>query len=551
MPNRYRHWRLFVIALAISSIAAVAIACGDDDGDTPTPSPTTPAAATGTPATGTAVATAPAVLKDLVVGIPGDTTNLDGDRANIGQASPNANIFDTLLVMTPDYRVLPHLAESYEFIEPNTWRFKLRKGVKFHDGSELTAADVAWTFDRVARAGGRAINAQEGGTKVIDDYTFEYTPSRTNLKIPLQVVHPIFGIHKAGSDPVTRPIGTGPFKFVSYTPRESLRVERFADYWDKANAAKVASITFRYIPDNNARVLALQAGDVDIITQVPRETVAQLKNRATIVTSGVGAYEALSINIHGEGEWAITRDKAVREAIFKAIDRETLVKNVWEGNSEVGTNLIPPAILGESKGLVKGGPTYDPAGARAILDAAGWRPGSDGIRSKDGQRLSLVLVNGFPSPDIHRPTPEVIQAQLRAVGIEVRIVETQQYDQTLASGQGHLWLERGNQNDANPGFLPTLLYLSVDAGNQAGVDYAKLFAPGASVDTPLLEALRTADIPRTQRLAAEAMRALIDEELVVVPLAGVYNITATSAAISGFKPHSAMVHTNWASVVKN
>jgi len=528
--------RLLLPAIALLAIGAAA--CGDDDDDD--------VSAGETPG----ATTAPAELKDLVVGIPADTTNIDGDKATIAQGSPNANVLEPLLIMTSDYEVKPHLAEKWELVGTNTFRFTLRKGVMFHDGTEMKAADVAWTFDRVGRAGGRAINAKEGATKVIDDYTIEYTPSTANLKIPLQVVHPIFGIHKAGSDPSKSPVGTGPFKFVSYTPKESLRVERFEGYWDTANAAKVKSVTFKYIPDNNARVLALDAGDVDIITQVPRESVTQVKAKHNIVNSKVGAYEALSIQINGEGEWSTTSEKAIREAIFLGVDRDTIVKTVWEGNAELGKNLIPPSILGSSREKVTGGPTYNEAAAKKVLEDAGWKAGSDGIREKDGKKLQLTLINGFPDAATHRPIPEVIQSQLKKIGIDIKIVETTNYDETLATGAGHLWLERGNQNDANPAFLPTLLYLSLEAGNKAGEDYARAFGVGAKVDAPLLEAAKTGDIARTQSLAADAMRVLIDEEYVILPIAGLYNITATSKNISGWQPHSALIHSSFAAVTK-
>lgn len=532
-----------VIGLPAAAFLA-AVGCGDDDDDG--------GEATGSPAAGGATATqpAPAVLKDLIVGIPADTTNVDGDKATVGLGAPNANIYDTLLVMTSDYEVKPNLAESFEFVAPNSWRFKLRKDVKFHDGTPLTAKDVAWTFDRVARAGGRAINAKEGQTKVVDDYTIEYTPSTTNLKIPLQVVHPVFGIMKMNSDPVKAPVGSGPMKFVSYVPKESFKVERHEGYWNTTKLAKNKTVTWKYIPDNNARVLALQAGDVDIITQVPRESVAQLKDKYNIVNSKVGAYEALSININGTGEWALSGDKKIREALAKGIDRDTIVKSVWEGNAELGKNLIPPSILGASKDIVKGGPAYDPDGAKKILEDAGWKAGGDGIREKDGKKLELVLINGFPDAATHRPIPEVIQQQLRKVGISIKITEVTNYDETLKTGQGHLWLERGNQNDANPAFLPTLLYLSVDAGNKAGEDYAKAFGVGKAVDDPLLEAAKTGDIPKTQELAAKAMKVLIDDEFVILPIAGLYNITATAKSISGWQPHSALIHSDFSQVAK-
>ncbi len=488
-------------------------------------------------------------LRPLRVGLPADTANVDGDKANLAMGNPNANIYERLVRMDENFQIHPWLAESWELVPPNTWRFHLRTDVTFHDGTPLTAADVAWTYDRIARAGGRAINAAEGGTKVIDDHTVDFTPSKPNLKIPLQVVHPIFGIMKAGSDPVKAPVGTGPFTFVSYTPKESLSVTRFDGYWDEANAAKTSGVTWRFIPDPAARVLALEAGDVDVIADVPRESVASLTSKGyPIVRSEVGAYEALSMQIHGPAEFDLTNDVTIRKAVAMAINRTAIVDQVLEGNAEPGRNLVPPAILGAAQGQVKGGPAFDLAGAQKLLDDAGWAAGGDGIRVKDGRRLELTLINGFPSADIHRPIPEVIQSDLAKAGIAVRIEEVADYDATLASQAGNLWIERGNQNDANPAFLPNLLYTSIESGNAAGVDYARAFAPGAGVDTPMAAAQATEDVAKTQQLAAEAMKVLIDDNVVILPLAGIYNISATSKKVSGFTVHSAQIHTEYASV---
>lgn len=157
----------------------------------------------------------------------------------------------------------------------------------------------------------------------MDEHTVDFTPSKPNLKVPLQVVHPIFGIMKAGSAPVNAPVGTGPFEFVSYSPKVSLSVARFDGYWDEANAAKTSGITWRFIPDPTARVLALEAGDVDVISDGPRESVAHLEAKdLAIAPSPVGAYEALSIQIHGPGEYALTGDPTLRKAIAMAVDRK-------------------------------------------------------------------------------------------------------------------------------------------------------------------------------------------------------------------------------------
>lgn len=419
-------------------VVVITIACGSDDKNDETRATTVPTGA----ATGAAAA-APAELRELVVGLAADGTVLSGPRAGLAFDAGNYGVYERLVKMDNTFQIQPWLAEKFEFIEPNTWRFTLRKDVRFHDGTPLTAKDVVFTFERIAKQSGRTINAAEGGTKAVDDYTVDFTPSRPNRKVPLELGHPYLAIMKADSDPVTKPVGTGPYRFVEYKNKESFKVERWAEYWDPANAGKAKSITFKYIPDNNARVLALKAGDVDLIASVPRESVAQIKSdsKLTVALSPVGAYQAISFMINGQGEWALTADRRLREAVAKAIDRETIVKQVWEGNAEVGRTFVPPAILGGQQDKIQGGPKYDLAGAQKLLDDLGWRAGSDGIRAKDGRRLELVLVNGFPDADINKPLPEVIQLMLKRAGIDVKIVEKTSYDDTLKEGKGYLWLD--------------------------------------------------------------------------------------------------------------
>ncbi len=484
---------------------------------------------------------------DLKVAIPADTTSVEGDRANVGLNSPNAGIYETLLRMDNQLQVRPGLAESYEFIAPNTWRFTLRQGVKFHDGSELNAQDVVFTFDRYGRIGGQYIKAQVGGTVAVDKYTVDFTSSVPNLKVPLQMVHPIFAIKKAGSDPARQPVGTGPFRFVSYQPKESLTVERFNDYWDQPNKAKPKSITFRYIPDANARLLALQAGDVDIIQDAPLEQLDAINadDRVKIVSSPVGAYEALSVNISGENGTGITQSLAVRQAIAKGIDREQIVETIYGGLAETGASMVPLAVLGPAAGQVLGGPSYDPDGAKQLLESDGWTFDATGIYQKGGQPLALTLVSGFPTPDVHRPLPEVLQQQLRKIGIDMTILEVSDYDDALAKTAGHLYLEKGNQNDADPAFLPRLF---ASTALEPDSDYGRLFGPGPAVDQLIVAARGTRELDQLRDLSAKMLHELHDVSVTIIPIAGLTNVWAVRQPVEGFAPHSAFVHTSYASV---
>jgi peptide/nickel transport system substrate-binding protein len=373
----------------------------------------------------------------------------------------------------------------------------------------------------------------------VDEYTVDFTASRPNTKLPWQVVDPIYPVVKAGSDPVNHPVGTGPFKFVRYLPDESLRVERYDNYWDRPNAARVRSILFKVIPDGNARVLALRAGDVDLIQEVPREALSELKRdgRLKVVGSAVGGFNAIYVNVRGKDEWALTNDRRLREAIARVIDQDVIAKQVYEGNAAPTRSLVPAVLFGPHRDKIKGPPAYDPAAARRLLDDLGWRPGPDGVRVKDGRRLELTLGSGFPSPEVQRPMPEFLQTQLRQVGIDVRIVEMNGVSSLVVSDQlqCHLWLEMYGASDPDPAGL-FRFFLSPATGPVGA--YGQFFGPGPSVDEPTMRALAAADFSRSQEFAVQALNALISEDVAVIPLAATAKYWAMSSGVD-FVAHPA------------
>ncbi|HEX2195076.1 MAG TPA: ABC transporter substrate-binding protein [Candidatus Limnocylindria bacterium] len=473
-------------------------------------------------------------LKDIVIATPimrTDTMTHDLNRLAVN--GPNCNVYERLTQCDEHFQLKPMLAERWELINNGaTWRFYLRKGVTFHDGSPFTARDVVSSFDRVARRGGAAINSVEGATVAVDDHTVDFTPSRPNLKVPSRLADLATHAHiiKAGTDSAVHPMGTGPMKFVSYKPDESIEVERYDGYWDTPNAARVRSILLRLIPDGNARILALRAGDVDVIMDVPREAVSELKreSKLRVVQSALGGFNAIYINATGEDEWGLTADRQLRRALAMGINREQIVRDVYEGNAEVSQTLIPATMLGAYKDRVKGPPAYDPAAARRALDELGWRPGPDGIRVKDGRRLEIVIGSGFPSPELQRPIPEVLQSQLRQIGVAAQIVE-QSLSNLVVDGQlrAHFWLEAYGAPEPDP-IRIVRFFLSPAAGNTGS--YAR-FGPGAGVDEPVMKSDQTTDEARSQELAAEGLKALLEDDVTVIPLAGTYKIWAMSSNV--------------------
>ena len=232
--------------------------------------------------------------------------------------------------------------------------------------------------------------------KIVDPYTIDITPSFSNRRLIEQLVHPEDSLVAPGSKP-TRPIGTGPFKFVSYQRNRQIVVERWSGYWGAK--AKLQRLTFKFVPDANARALALESGAVQAAFGVPRESAASVGSHGglRIVHSPVGAYEALYFDIRGASGFDLGQDPAVRQAVELGIDRRVIVKDVWRGNATVIQTMIPPTILGTYARLVRGF-RYSIAQAEKVLDQAGWQVGGDGIRTKSGRRLSLTMVVGFPNP---------------------------------------------------------------------------------------------------------------------------------------------------------
>ncbi|MFP5326719.1 MAG: ABC transporter substrate-binding protein, partial [Acidimicrobiia bacterium] len=335
---------------------------------------------------------------ELTIGTSAASYRTDVDRATIGMYSPNVNIFESLVRLTPDYQIEPLLAESWEFVEPNTWRFVLRQGVTFHDGTPFTAEAVQWSFARIARAGGGSIGVDETSVAVVDDFTVEITPSRPNRRLVEQLNHPVYSIVAPNTEPAETRVGTGPYREVEYVAEDHYTVEAYDGYW--SDKPLVGRLTFRFYPDPTTRVLALQSGEVDLITEVPREVALEVTGGGefTLATSEVGAYNAIYVGIHGMAPYDLGQDKAIRQAIVHAIDKEAIVQGVWQGNAEVGRTMIPPAILGPAGDQIVGG-AYDPEQARTLLEGAGWT--GEGTRQKDGRELTLTMVVGYPDAATH------------------------------------------------------------------------------------------------------------------------------------------------------
>ena len=489
-----------------------------------------------------------AANQDLTIGDVTDEYVTSGPKTAVGQYPTNANVYEPLVVLQPDYSIAPGLATSWEQSGANTFRFHLRPGVTFHDGSPFTATDVQWSLNRMAMAGGGNIGLSTDSTVVIDPMTVEITPKKTDLRVVEQLVHPEWSIVKNNTVPGPSAPGTGPFKWGEYVSQSHVKVLRNDAYW--GTKAQATSLTINFIPDDNSRGLALQGGQLDIARDVARTSVSTLQKQSgvKILKAPVGLYSAMYINVHGSAPYTIGADPAVRMAIQTGLDRAGLIASVFGGLGVAAQTLLPPALLGAAASMVQGF-SHDPAAAMQALDTAGWTASGGGIRSKNGQMLSLELVDGFPDAPSNAGIPEFIQANLKEIGIDIRITtepDSASYSAALGAGKGDLFLEMGNQNDANPAFLPEILFYS--RGTSAS--YPKLFGPGAAFDDQIDAALAATTEDAVKQAVAAAMHQVVDVSQILVEMAGLFRIIGTRSNIAGLSPHPSDVNQLWTGVYR-
>lgn len=492
---------------------------------------------------------APADVQELVVGYGEDPwVDSEDDRKSRPSYPLNADVCETLVHLGTDYQLEPMLATGWEQAGDNTFRFTLNDAAIFNDGRPLTAEDVKHTMDYTVEEPSTGFSfLGPGSAKVVDERTVEITPEQPNRRLVEQINHPTYAVVAAGEDPLNdpKPTCTGPFEVVSYTPEQELVVQRNENYWGEA--PRLDKITFRFFPDDTTRVLALQNGEVDLITDVPQGILASIEDTPgiKIQKSSVGNVTLIYVaRRDSAGNPKLLADPVLRRAVAASIDTEAFVNGVLGGNAEVVDTVSPPAVLGEFAGMVQG-VDYNPAEAERLLDQAGWTRQGDGIRAKDGRPLTLEIV--YARVDL--TIAEFVQSQLRAVGIDAQVkqLDTGAYRDALSSGDYDLDISQPSQNDANPAFLLALRWTLEGGGANTKILSP---GPGTTYQTLVERTLTATDRAQLQRQAAEAMHELVDVEVGGIPLSGNYLIFAMKETVQGVEMHPSGTNQRWSTVFR-
>ncbi|KQQ86168.1 peptide ABC transporter substrate-binding protein [Aureimonas sp. Leaf324] len=337
-----------------------------------------------------------AEAQTLTIGVRAGPDSIDPHWSTLGsQAETLRHVFDTLVGVDNNLQLQPAIATSWTPTGEDTWEFKIREGVKFHNGEPLTAEDVKFSIERIPQVTGpmsmTIYTKRVKSVEVVDPTTLKVTtngtaPSLPNDFIRLFIVPKSTGAEARNEDfnSGAKAIGSGPYKFVSWTPKGDFVAERNEDYWgEKPHWQRVVR---REIPDDAARVAALRSGGVDLINYVPASDYPSLKGDGgmeTFISDSLYILnvqpvqkETLPQKVKVDGKEIDANpfaDLKVRTALDKAIDRKTLVRVVLEGLGKPANQLMPEGFFGYSADLPA--PEYDLAGAKALLAEAGYPKG--------------------------------------------------------------------------------------------------------------------------------------------------------------------------------
>ena len=453
---------------------------------------------------------------------------------------------DTLVSMDWDQKtVKPGLAESWT-VSPDgkLYTFKLKQGVKFCDGKPMTAKDVVYSINRWIDPATRSPSKWRAGQvkeiRAVDDYTVEYELKEPFSELLTQLTM-YFGsivdqatVEKLGANFGVQGFnGTGPYCWGSWAPRQDFVLNRHEGYnWGppiyQNPSPQIAKVIWRVIPESNTRLAALQTGQADVVQEIPFFALDGLKKVPTVKLQQQPVY-FWDYFVGFKVDKPVVSDPVIRKAINMAVDRGPIAKAVFFSAGEPATTLLNPKVQDFDADAAKLQPKLDLDGARKLLDEDGWKPGSDGIREKNGQRASFLLYgiqNGT-----NNSMMQAMQADLRRIGIEMKI---QLWDATVA------WGKLATQEfDA---FTMSYPYLSA-------TDALSLYFPSANRPTPnrmnwvneetdrnLLGA-RTATDPATRAKMIGEVQEQITAANVWVPLVRQQLWLATSQRVEGARPH--------------
>lgn len=369
----------------------------------------------------------------LVVATAYDAKSLDPHAVNdVASSNVMTQIYGTLVQLDEKGEIVPMLAESFTQVDDVTYEFKLRKGVKFHNGEEMKASDVKFSLTRAANSASVSHifgDIDTNSFTMPDDYTISFKLKAPTTGFLAGLVHTGGSILNekavtaAGEGYAMNPVGTGPFKFLSWTKGDRVELEKFNDFY--GDKPKFSKMTLRVIPEPTNRVIELESGGVDIAYEVSATDLSRVEENENLQLLRVvdNSTQYLGFN----NQKAPFNDIKVREAISYALDTTSIVESVWKGIGKVAVGPIGPNVLYSDKSLQVH--EYNVQKAKDLLKEAGFESGFKTTiwTNEKKERVDMATI---------------MQSQLKEVGIdvEIKVLEWGAYIDGLSKGEQEMFI---------------------------------------------------------------------------------------------------------------
>lgn len=474
------------------------------------------------------------VKEELIIAQDGESKSLDIHQGNDGfSLRANRLIYSRLVEVDENMQIHPGLAESWQQLDDRTMQFKLRKGIKFHNGDDFTAEDVKFSFERMMNSPRIAfVLPPIERIDVVDDHTVNIVTKTPFGPLLAHLSHPALGMVSKKlltENPEAlkeKPIGTGSYKFKEWIYGDKLVLEKNEDFYDK-NKRGLKYIVFKNVVEASNRAIGLETGEIDIATPISSVEEENIKNnpKLQLLTKPSISYSYIGMNMTK----APLNDIRVRKAINYAINKQAIIDVILNGNGKIATSPIAPGVFGftdKTKNY-----EYNVEKAKELMKEAGY---------ENGFTTSILVFSG----EANTQTAEIVQAYLKEIGIDLKIeiVEVSAYWDMTERGVHNLFLGSWGVVTGDADYGLYAMYHSSAKGGAGNRD----FYENEKVDE-LLDKAKTEIDPETRKKLYEEAQILIVNDAPDVML---YNRNLTVGAqkyIKGLGIHPVTLY-NFATV---
>ncbi|PLW74846.1 ABC transporter substrate-binding protein [Cohaesibacter celericrescens] len=463
----------------------------------------------------------------LTIAVKADRYSVKADKFTFTTRRPAAQIAETAVKPDANFNPGPLLFKEWAY-KDGLYTVTLQEGVNWSDRTPFNADTAIASFKLYDQNKSDFLQLDQESFKKLGEYQISFRSEVESSLVIENMTHRGASMFLPSKTHTENPIGTGPYLLDKYEPKKLITVVRNPDYWGEAPT--IDKLTFRFIGDDNARLLALQNGEVDVIGEVTPQMMLSMPQDGSVVLheSRPIRYVALAFNMLGKAPFDIGRDLKVRQALAYAIDRNTLAQVLYGGRGLPAKTILPGWMFGLGDNHAVGF-SYDLTRSKALLQEAGWIMGDDGIREKDGRKLKLRLVAAYPNVSTVKPMPEMLEQMFASIGVDIELIEVEDsgvYNDTyFGPGAADLYLEFASNNNTDPTYLLYNVFTTMSPWGY------KVTAPGGNVDK-LAKASRVAsNRDEVIDLVREAYRSIVDDHVSSIPILLVPNFTLSRPGI--------------------